>query len=219
MDLAAVAVVAAGYLVGSIDFGVIVPRLLGVDIYSAGSGNPGASNVLRSLGKGVAAVVVAGDVAKGLGATALGALAVSDAAGFAAGAAAVIGHCFPVWHRLRGGKGVAAAGGMTLWLEPILGLAMIVVWALLVGITRRASIASLAVVIGYVPALAVLGRRSWELVWAGAAAALILGRHHANIRRLLSSPPSTPFPPSPTRPWTVLPSVRQTLPTRRPFSR
>ncbi len=186
MDVAAVAVVAAGYIVGSIDFGVIVPRLLGVDIYAAGSGNPGASNVLRSLGKGVAAVVVAGDVAKGLGATALGAIAVGDAVGFAAGAAAVVGHCFPVWHRFRGGKGVAAAGGMTLWLEPILGLAMIVVWVLLVGITRRASIASLVVVVGYVPALALLGRRSWELAWAGVAVVLILSRHHANIRRLLS---------------------------------
>ena len=186
MDLAAVAVVAAGYLVGSIDFGVIVPRLFGVDIYAAGSGNPGASNVLRSLGKGVAGVVVAGDIAKGLGATALGAVVVGDAAGFAAGAAAVLGHCFPVWHRFRGGKGVAAAGGMTLWLEPYLGLGMIVVWALLVGLTKRASIASIAVVVGYVPSLALLGRRAWELVWAGAAAVLILGRHQANIRRLLS---------------------------------
>lgn len=186
MDAAAVAVVVVGYLIGSIDFGVIVPRILGVDIYSAGSGNPGASNVLRSLGRGIAAVVVLGDIAKGTGAAALGALSGGDAVGFATGGAAVVGHCFPLWHRFRGGKGVAAASGMTLWLEPMLGLGMIVVWAVLTAVTRRASIASLVLVVAYVPALSLLGQRAWALLWAAAVAVLILVRHHANIRRLLS---------------------------------
>lgn len=186
LDPAAIAVVLAGYLIGGVDFGVLIPRLFGVDIYSQGSGNPGASNVLRTMGRGAAALVMVGDIAKGVAAAALGDLLVGEAAGFAAGAAAVLGHCFPVWHRFRGGKGVAAAAGMTLWLEPLLGVAMIGAWGALVGLTRRASIASLIVVVAYVPCLVAIGHRGWSLVWAGAAALLVVVRHSGNIRRLVT---------------------------------
>jgi len=186
MDGTTVAVVVAGYLFGSLDFGVIVARLRGIDIYSVGSGNPGASNVLRSVGRGTAAIVVLGDIGKGVGAAALGDLVVGEAAGFAAGAAAVVGHCFPVWHGLRGGKGVATAAGMTLWLEPLFGVVMLLAWGALVALTRRASVASLIVVTGYVPSLVAFGHRDWALVWAGVTALLVVARHHGNIRRLLS---------------------------------
>lgn len=175
-----------GYLVGSVDFGVIVPRLAGIDIYQRGSGNPGASNVLRSVGRAAAAAVVVGDIGKGLGAAALGGVVGGEAAGFATGAAAVLGHCFPIWHRLRGGKGVATAAGMTVWLEPLVGLAMLLAWAGLVGLTKRASVASLIVVAAFVPALALAGHRGWSLVWAGAVVLLIVIRHGGNIRRLLA---------------------------------
>ncbi len=185
MDGTTVAVVIAGYLIGSVDFGVVVPRLLGIDIYSKGSGNPGASNVLRSIGRGTAAVVVFGDLAKAVAAAALGDLVVGEAAGFAAGAAAVVGHCFPVWHPLRGGKGVATAAGMTLWLEPLLGLAMLVTWGVLVATTKRASVASLFVVVGYLPALVAFGHREWSLVWGAAMAGLVAVRHYGNIKRLV----------------------------------
>lgn len=186
MEPAALAVVAAGYAIGSVDFGVIVPRLLGVDIYSHGSGNPGASNVLRSVGKPIAALVVLGDIGKGMGAAVLGDLLVGEAAGFAAGMAAVVGHCWPIWHRLRGGKGVAAAGGMTLWLEPLLGLGLLVLWVGAAALARRASIASLALAIAYAPGTAAFGHREWSLVWAGAVSAVIVLRHRANIRRLVT---------------------------------
>ena len=185
MQVEAIAVVIAGYLAGSIDFGVIIPRLRGVDIYSRGSGNPGATNVLRSLGRKMAAVVVLGDLTKGLLAAMAGDLIVGSATGFAAGLAAVLGHCFPVWHRFRGGKGAAAAGGMTLWMAPLAGLGFIVAWALIVGVTKRASIASIVSATALTPLLAVLGHRGWSLVWAGAASFLVVARHHANIRRLL----------------------------------
>lgn len=185
VDGTTLSVVAAGYLLGSVDFGVIVPRLLGTDIYAQGSGNPGASNVLRSMGRGTAAVVLLGDIGKGVGAAALGDIMVGEAVGFAAGFAAAVGHCFPIWHGLRGGKGVAAAGGLTLWFEPVLGIALLVVWAGLVGLTKRASVASLLVVMALVPGFALLGHREWSLGWAGATALLIVTRHHHNIRRLL----------------------------------
>jgi len=191
VDTSAIVVVVTGYLIGSIDFGVVLPRLFGVDIYSAGSGNPGASNVLRTMGRGAAAAVMLGDIGKGLAAAAIGATVVSEPAGFAAGFAAVVGHCFPIWHRFRGGKGVAAAAGMTLWLEPLLGVALLVAWGVLVGITKRASIASLVIITAYVPLLAVFEHLRWSLVWAGLASVLVIVRHHENIRRLLGGAENT----------------------------
>ena len=185
VELADIAAVVAGYLVGSVDFGVIVPRLAGVDIFSAGSGNPGATNVLRTMGRLAAAGVLLGDLVKGLLAALLGCLVGGEVVGFAAGFAAVAGHCFPIWHRFRGGKGVATAGGMTFWLEPLLGLIMLGVWAATVRVTRRASVASVLVALGFVPGVAAFGHCGWALAWTGAAAALIVARHHENIMRLV----------------------------------
>jgi len=179
-------VVVAGYLLGSVDFGVVVPRLRGVDIYSRGSGNPGATNVLRTMGPKMAAMVMLGDLAKGLVAAMIGDLVGGPVLGFAAGFAAVLGHCFPLWHRFKGGKGVAATAGMAIWLEPLLGVGLLVSWALIVAFARRASIASLVVAVVFVPALALAGHRGWSLAWAGGAAVLITARHQANIRRLLA---------------------------------
>jgi acyl phosphate:glycerol-3-phosphate acyltransferase len=185
VDLVSVAVVVAAYFIGSIDFGVIVPRLLGHDIYQHGSGNPGATNVLRSLGRRVAAFVVLGDVTKGFVAAMLAGLVGGEAAGFAGAFAAVTGHCFPVWHRFRGGKGVAAAGGAALWLAPLLAGSVIVVWVVVVALVRRASIASLTVVVVWVPGMLLFGYRGAAVAWSAAMAALIVVRHHDNIRRLL----------------------------------
>lgn len=179
------AAVAVGYLLGSVDFGVIIPRLFGVDIYAQGSGNPGATNVLRTLGRRTAGMVMLGDLAKGVVAAMIGDLAGGELVGFASGLGAVAGHCFPIWHRFKGGKGVAASGGVALWLEPVVGVSLMLAWALIAGVAKRASVASLAVAAAFVPALAVTGHRGWALAAAGGMAALIVVRHHANIRRLL----------------------------------
>lgn len=170
---------------GSVDFGVIVPRLSGVDIYSRGSGNPGATNVLRTMGRKVAAMVMVGDLLKGMAAASVGSLVGGPVVGFAAGFAAVVGHCFPLWHRFRGGKGVATTGGMAVWLAPIVGIGLLAAWAAIAALTRRASIASLAVAAAFVPALVAAGQRGWSLVWAGAAVVLVGVRHQGNVRRLL----------------------------------
>ena len=185
MDVWDIAAVVAGYLLGSVDFGVIVPRLLGVNIYGTGSGNPGATNVLRTLGRKEAALVLLGDLAKGVGAAALGSWAGGPVIGFAAGLAAVVGHCFPVWHRFKGGKGVAAAGGMVAWLEPWALLILLGVFVAVVALTRKASLGSLLAALGLVPALALFGHRGWSLGLAGATVALIVVRHFPNIRRLV----------------------------------
>ncbi|OFW54029.1 MAG: acyl-phosphate glycerol 3-phosphate acyltransferase [Actinobacteria bacterium RBG_16_70_17] len=185
MDAWDVAAIVAGYLLGSIDFGVIVPRMFGIDIYGSGSGNPGATNVLRTVGRREAALVLLGDLAKGAAAAALGNWAGGEVIGFAAGLAAVVGHCFPLWHRFRGGKGVSAAGGMVLFLEPFAGLILLGAFVAVVALTRKGSLGSLTAAVGLLPALAVFGHRGWSLGLAGAAVALIVIRHVPNIRRLL----------------------------------
>jgi glycerol-3-phosphate acyltransferase PlsY len=186
VDPWSVAAFAAGYLIGSVDFGVVVPRLLGVDIYDIGSGNPGTTNVLRSVGRGAAAAVLVGDVVKGLAAAALGVATGSEAAGYAAGFAAVLGHCFPVWHRFRGGKGVATTAGMVFWMAPAVGAILSAAWAAIVALTHKASVASLLLAIALVPALAIAGRRGWPLGWTAAAVVLVLYRHRGNIVRLVA---------------------------------
>ena len=186
MDPTGITAIVGGYLLGGVDFGVIVPRIVGVDIYAVGSGNPGAANVVRSLGRTAGGAVLLGDLSKGLLASMAGDLLASDAYGFAAGFAAVAGHCYPLWHRFRGGKGVATGGGVVWWMEPILGLIMLAAYVTVSGVTKRASAASVTLTALFVPGLVVFGHRGWSLVWTVAIGLLILFRHRANIVRLVT---------------------------------
>ncbi len=173
------------YLIGSIDFGSILPRLGGVDIYSVGSGNPGASNVLRTMGRGWAVAVLVGDVGKGTVGVMIADLWAGEVAAFAAILAVAAGHSYPVWHRFKGGKGVAVTAGALLWVEPLLGVLLMALWAGLMTATSVASIASLVIMALLVPGLAVFGHRGWSLAWAAATAVLIVSRHKGNIGRMI----------------------------------
>jgi len=183
---------AIAYLIGSIDFGVIVPRMLGVDIYSVGSGNPGTSNVLRSLGKGPAGLVLLGDGAKGAAAAAIGTVWAgsisssmsAETLAVACAFAAVLGHIAPIWYRFRGGKGVATAIGAAVYLAPVFGLVLAILWLIVTLAFKVASIASLGAMVLYVPGLVLSGYRGWALVWAAGIAVLVIVRHIPNIRRL-----------------------------------
>lgn len=182
----------AAYLIGSVDFGVIVPKILGVDIYEAGSGNPGTSNVLRTMGKGPAALVMVGDALKGTVAAAIGgylggagAAWSVDTLAVACSFAAVLGHVFPLWHRFRGGRGVATAIGAVLYLAPVFGIVLGVGWLAMTFIGKTASVASLVAMAVYVPGLAVAGYRGWSLAWAVAIVVLVVARHRSNIVALL----------------------------------
>ena len=177
-------VLVAAYVIGSVDFGVIVPRLLGFDIYAEGSGNPGTSNVLRTMGKGPAALVLLGDGAKGALAAAIGFSVAGESVAFAASFVAVVGHSFPIWHRFRGGRGVATAIGAAIFLEPIVGILLGVLWIGVTLIWKVASVASIIAMVLYVPAFAVTGHRGVQLLWALGIAALVLIRHVPNIRRI-----------------------------------
>ena len=181
----------AAYLVGSIDFAVIVARMHGVDIHQAGSGNPGASNVLRTLGKRPAAMVFIGDTLKGTVAAAMGMVASGMANptvhwAFAAGLAAVIGHCYPIFHRFKGGKGVATGGGVLLFTVPIAALIEIATWAVVVRLTKTASIGSMVIVVITIPLLMWQGVAGLSLLWAGLMILVVVWRHRGNIQRMVS---------------------------------
>ncbi len=179
--------VAVAYLLGSINFGVLVCRARGVDIYSVGSGNPGTSNVMRALGKKLAALVLLGDGAKGAAAAAIGLALVDPGFPYVALLAAVVGHALPIWHHFRGGKSVATAIGGLVFVAPVAGLALAAVWIVVLGLSKMASLASLAAMVISVPFLALAGRRGIDLLLAGAIALFVIVRHGGNIKRLLSA--------------------------------
>lgn len=189
MTLTIALALVAAYVVGSIDFAVVVARMHGVDIRKVGSGNPGASNVLRSIGKLPAAMVLLGDTLKGVIGAAMGLIA-SGTTDFAsqwvllAGFAAVVGHCYPVFHRFKGGKGVATGLGVLLFSVPLVGLIAVVTWAILVKMTNTASISSLLVVALSIPLAIWQGVTGMSLVWLLATVALVVWRHRANIQRV-----------------------------------
>jgi glycerol-3-phosphate acyltransferase PlsY len=180
-------VIVAGYLIGSIDFAVLVARRRGVDIYAEGSGNPGASNVSRVLGKRAGAAVMILDLLKGVVGAGIGELVGgSELLGFVAGGAAVVGHCFPIWHRFRGGKGVATTVGVLLWTIPLLGLALALLWAGVIVASRMASLGSLALVVLAIPGVWLWAEDGWSAVVMATISMLVIMRHAENIRRLLS---------------------------------
>lgn len=184
-----VVILVTSYLLGSVDFAVLVGRMHGVDIHKVGSGNPGTSNVMRTLGRGPAAMVFIGDTLKGVIAAAIGAFLSGQGPEspwtYGAGLAAVLGHCYPVFHRLRGGKGVATGGGVVLFAEPIAGLILTVLWVATAKLAKVASVASLLVVVASIPVLIWQGVTGWALFWFGMMLGLVIYRHRGNISRIM----------------------------------
>ena len=190
--LAAIVFVMAGYLIGSISFAVVSSRMFGLpDPHTYGSGNPGATNVLRTGNKAAAITTLVGDAAKGFAAVAL---AMHFGPPFetpfwtvpAVALATFIGHLYPVFHRFSGGKGVATAAGIILALHWPLGLALLAVWLAIAFGFRLSSLAALVAAM-FAPAGAfyVFGNTliAWTMV---PIAALLFWRHRANIRSLIT---------------------------------
>ena len=191
-SLATLAVIAGAYLVGSISFAVVVSRLFGLpDPHSYGSGNPGATNVLRTGNKLAAVLTLAGDIVKGwLAVWVAYRLGVSwgDASLATAGAALAVflGHAYPVFHRFSGGKGVSTAAGVAFALSWQLGLALLGIWLAFALLFRMSSLASLAAAVAAAP-LGFYFLGNWPEAWALVPIAfLLIWRHRANIRRLLA---------------------------------
>ncbi len=190
--IALLLVVLTAYLIGSLSFAVILSRVFGMpDPRSYGSGNPGATNVLRSGRKAVAALTLFGDAVKGAVAVLLArwvtvVYGLPDYLPALAGLAAFVGHLWPVFFGFKGGKGVATALGVLLALNPWLGLACAATWLVVFGVTRVSSLSAL-VATGMAPIFAwFLEGKVVDTVAIGLLAVLIFWRHKANIARLLS---------------------------------
>jgi glycerol-3-phosphate acyltransferase PlsY len=185
-----IALVAGAYLLGSIPFGLILARRRGVDVRQVGSGNIGATNVARNLGKKLGLVVLVLDVAKGaIPVLALRWLALDEHGHplliTAVGIAPILGHCFPVWLRLHGGKGVATALGVFLALEPAVAGMAVAVFAVLYALFRVVSLGSMTASVAVPVLLWALGRPAPEVALGVLGAAIIIVQHRQNIRRLL----------------------------------
>lgn len=179
--------IALGYLLGSIPFGVILTRLFGAgDLRQIGSGNIGATNVLRTGRKGLAAATLILDGAKGAVAVLLARHFVPELAepgAMLAGAAAMIGHCYPVWLKFRGGKGVATLLGLSLALAWPIGLVFAAVWIGTVLLLRISSLGGMAGAVSAPVAALAFGQPVYALGLAGLAV-IVLWRHRENIVRL-----------------------------------
>jgi glycerol-3-phosphate acyltransferase PlsY len=176
-----------GYLLGSLPFAVIVSRAFGLaDPRSYGSGNPGATNVLRSGNKLAAILTLLGDAAKGWLAVWLASRYGADAATVAlTGAAAFLGHVFPLFLNFKGGKGVATALGVLIGLSGWLALAAGATWLLIALITRYSSLAALSAALAAAIAGWLLLDDPVAIVCVGAMSLMLIWRHQANIRKLL----------------------------------
>lgn len=185
-------ILVASYLLGSISFAIVVARLYGLpDPRSHGSGNPGATNMLRTGRKSAAVLTLLGDALKGYGAVWLAQWATAiwslpPYTPYLAALAAFLGHLFPVFFGFKGGKGVATALGVLLALDARLGGLTLATWGIVFAITRISSLSALL-------AAAMAPFYGWLLLGAGPETglltllcALVLARHHSNIRKLLS---------------------------------
>jgi len=204
------AAIVSAYLVGSLSFAVIVSRVMGLsDPRSYGSGNPGATNVLRSGNKLAAVLTLAFDALKGY-LPVLAALLLAPRAGWGettvglVGLAAFVGHLWPVFFRFRGGKGVATAAGVLLALNPLLGAATLATWLIVAFFTRYSSLAAI-VAAAFAPFFQLLQWGPSPMVLPITVMSLLLvWRHEANIRKLLAGTESKlgqkPVPPPAAKP-------------------
>ena len=184
---------------GSIPFGYLAGRIAGIDIRKCGSGNVGATNVIRTLGKGYGYPVFVADFLKGLGAVRMGYLISTpghsewnspEMFGILAAIASVIGHSFPVWLRFKGGKGVATSAGALFGLAPVAAIAGAAIWILTFWLTRYVSVASIAAAAA-LPFIILI--TTWLSRTAGKSlfyssvclAAVVIWRHRSNLSRLL----------------------------------
>src|SRR3954467_6561289 len=171
------------WLLGTFPSAQLVARAHGRDILKEGSGNPGASNVARLLGWRAGALVLLCDFAKGAIAAGAGMAIGGRPGAFALGAAAIIGHTFPLYR--KGGKGIATGGGALIVLYPLVVIGLGVVWVIVARVLHKASLASLLCTALFPFAVLALGYDLWEFGVLVALAVLVVFRHASNIRRLL----------------------------------
>ncbi len=174
-----------GYLLGTFPSATLIARANGVDIATFGSGNPGASNVTRALGwrKGVWVYVL--DAGKGAIAAGLGLALDGRPLAYWCGAAAIIGHMFPVFRRFKGGKGVATGSGVLLIVQPILAPLAVALWWVISKLTGKAALGSVVAAALVPVGLVVQDAPAWEFMAVAGLCALIVVKHSGNIVRMI----------------------------------
>lgn len=176
----------AGYLLGSLNSSLITGRFYGVDIRKHGSGNAGATNALRTLGKKAALFVLLGDFAKGVLAYLAGYYIYGGSqGGMLAGTAAIFGHIWPVFFGFKGGKGVLTTLAVLLLIDWPIALGLLGVFIIILILTKYVSLGSIVAAFLFPIASLVFGRSLETVVFSGIIAALVIIRHRTNIRRLL----------------------------------
>jgi len=173
------------YLVGTFPTALVVGRRIGRDPSKEGSGNPGASNVYRLGGRRAGIIVGVIDMLKGAVPVGVALIIAGRPEAHAIWVAAVAGHVWPVTRRLRGGKGVATAGGGGIVIGPLIGISCGLLFLAVVKFGRVAAIGSLSIAIAFPVVSAIAGRPAWEVVVSAAVAGILVVRHQSNIRRML----------------------------------
>jgi len=177
--------VGVAYLLGSIPFAFLAGRARGVDLRTIGSGNLGAANVFRALGKGMGIAVMAADIGKGVAAVLIARALTDDPWPAIAAGAAVAGHVFPVWMGFKGGKGVAVGGGAVIGLMPLASLILLPFWLIVVLISRFTSLGSILGAVAATPVVWALGYSTPKIVFTAIASAAVLFLHRGNMARLV----------------------------------
>jgi glycerol-3-phosphate acyltransferase PlsY len=172
------------YLLGSIPFALIAGKLHGVDLRTTGSGNLGATNVFRTLGRTAGITVMVLDIAKGAAAVLVAVALTDNPWPLVAGALAILGHVFPVWTNFKGGKGVAVGAGALIGLVPAASGVLIVLWFVIVLTTRYVSIASIVCAIAAAPLAWAFGAPWSYVVFIALAGLFVIWKHRENIVRL-----------------------------------
>lgn len=184
--MSGVLLILVGYALGSIPTGLLVGLLAGVDVRKVGSGNIGTANVLRSVGKWAAVATMVGDMLKGLVPVVLARSLVDNAWVVAAVAlAAVVGHCWPVFLRFKGGKGVATGSGTAVGLAPLVGLGLFAFWWAVVLVSRYTSLGAIAVMVASPFVFWLTGQPLPYVLYTVIGGSLVLWRHRENARALM----------------------------------
>ncbi|MBI5186950.1 MAG: glycerol-3-phosphate 1-O-acyltransferase PlsY [Nitrospinae bacterium] len=174
------------YLLGAVPFGLLISKRRGIDVRERGSGNIGATNVLRSVGKKEAALTLLADTVKGMvPAIAAQAITGDSMTAALAGAAAVSGHVFPVFLKFKGGKGVATALGVLIYITPKAALGAMLVFGAVVFLSKYVSLGSISAAIAAPILAALFHYGKYAIISAAAIAFLVIARHHQNILKLI----------------------------------
>lgn len=176
-----------GYVLGAVPTGYLVGRAFGVDVRKVGSGNIGTANVLRAAGKWAALLTLAGDMFKGFAPVVVARLATDNLWIHAVVAlAAVVGHCWPVFLRFKGGKAVATGAGTSIGLAPLVGLGLFAFWWAVVLLSRYTSLGAIAVMVVSPLVFWLTGQPLAYVAYSVVGGALVLWRHRENARALLN---------------------------------